>query len=152
MSIFNRILVPTDFDQPSERALEVAIEMARQLDASVTLVHVYRLPSYSYYAGAWPTELAASLRKATRDRLDQVMAKAQQALPNVRSVLCEGEAWQAILAEPKLGADLLLVGTHGRRGLNHALLGSVAEKLVRMSPVPVLTLRVPEAQACARAG
>jgi len=146
MKPFTHILVATDFEKASQRALEVAIEIARKFDAPLTLLHVYDIPTYSYYAGPWPTELAASVEKAARATLSESLAAAQKALPTVDSVLCLGDISQQILAQiSRTGANLLVIGTHGRRGLSHAILGSVAEKMVRMSPVPVLTVQAPEA-------
>jgi nucleotide-binding universal stress UspA family protein len=66
----------------------------------------------------------------------------QQKLPQAKAILRSGVPWREILsAVEDVAADLVVMGTHGRRGVSHALLGSVAEKIVRLSPVPVLTVR-----------
>jgi nucleotide-binding universal stress UspA family protein len=136
---FRRILVPTDFEGPASRALEVAIELAREHDASLTLVHVWTIPPVYTEGFAWPVE---GLEEAARKALDADLARVRQRLPGARAVLACGAAWEEILAAAKHNdADLIVMGTHGRRGLPRLWLGSVAERVVRTSPIPVLTVR-----------
>lgn len=147
MTIFKHILVPTDFDEPAAAAMKVALDMARDFGARLTLLHVYEIPAYSYYSGPSPVEFAAALEKAAREKMAETALAAQKVLPSVHSLLCEGDPAREILNQiPKLNADLLVIGTHGRRGLSHLLLGSVAEKLVRLASVPVMTVRGPKAR------
>lgn len=137
--MFRHILVPTDFGDASTRAREIALELARRFDARVTLLHVWAVPSAAYAEGlAWPTE---DLEAAAQRALDAELAAAVKVYPSTQARLRVGVAWDRILESAKeLGADLIVMGTHGRRGISRLVLGSVAEKLVRTSPVPVLTV------------
>ncbi|HEX2871158.1 MAG TPA: universal stress protein [Polyangiaceae bacterium] len=143
MTTFKHILVPTDFSPSSADAIELAIEMATRFDAELTLLHVWELPVYPYMELIInPAELTASIEKAAAECLASKLKEVHARLPRARSKLSMGIPWREIVAainESK--ADLLIMGTHGRRGLEHAIMGSVAEKLVRLSPIPVLTVR-----------
>ncbi len=93
----------------------------------------------------WPTD---ELAKAAKKELEASMtlAKTKANYSNIEPLLASGPPWEQILQVAKeRGADLIVMGTHGRRGLSHALLGSVAEKVVRISPIPVLTVGTPDA-------
>ena len=140
--MFRHILVPTDFGDAAERARTVALELARRFDARVTLVHVWTVPSAVYGEGlAWPTD---DLEAAAQRALDAALAASVAVYPATKAVLRVGVPFERILETAKdLGADLLVMGTHGRRGIAHLVLGSVAEKIVRLSPVPVLTVGEP---------
>ncbi len=145
MDTFTQILVPTSFDEPSQRALNTAIALAQKLDASLTLLHVYELPVYTYYGTVWPTDFVASVETAARLQLEQTLSIVQRQVRQAHSLLRQGVPWQEILAQiSEARADLVVIGTHGRQGLSRALLGSVAERVVRTSPVPVLTVRATE--------
>lgn len=143
MNTFKHILVATDFSPSSSSAVELAIDMARQFNAELTLLHVWRLPVYPYTELMQSlAELTNSVENAAREYLATKLKEVQARLPRAKSLLEMGVPWQQIVAGIKESkADLLIMGTHGRRGLQHALMGSVAEKLVRLSPVPVLTVR-----------
>ena len=140
------IMVAVDFEDASRRAIDVARGLAGPLGAELCLVHVYQLPVYTY-PGLEPQmmpdmskEITGAARKALADLAENVGV--------ARSVLKEGDTAEAILAAAReASASMIVMGTHGRRGLSHALLGSVAEKVVRASDVPVLTVRVPNAHA-----
>jgi nucleotide-binding universal stress UspA family protein len=143
MIAFKHILVPTDFSDPSERALSSAIELAKAFEARLTLLHVWRIPNAGYAeALAWPIE---GMEKAARKALAEVRTRAAKIFPGVDSVVEEGAEWERIIDVAKRqNVDLIVMGTHGRRGLPRLILGSVAEKVVRLSPVPVLTVRGPD--------
>jgi nucleotide-binding universal stress UspA family protein len=137
------ILVATDFSEPSERALDLAVELATQFDAALTVVHVVEVPSYVYtettYASA---NVIGPLNQAARERLDGLIARTRERLPRAQALLRSGTPWEEVLGAARdTTADLVVVGTHGRRGVKHLLIGSVAEKIVRTSPVPVLSVR-----------
>ncbi len=142
MSTFQHILVATDFGEVSAHALDRALDLARDLDARVTIVHVAPMPPY-YYAAyaeglAWPTD---ELEGAARRALDETLASAKRRWEKVESLLLLGvPRTQIVEAVTSQKADLVVMGTHGRRGVVRALLGSVAENVVRTSPVPVLTI------------
>lgn len=139
MKIFKSILVPTDFGEPAEQATALAVTFAEKFDAKLTLLHVYELPPVYGYgeALAWPME---DFAREAQKSLDAALSKLKELHPRADAVLETGDASERILAVAKSrNVDLIVMGTHGRRGLAHVLLGSVAEKVVRRSPVPVLT-------------
>lgn len=147
MELPRRILCPIDFEASSNRAVGVAVDLAKVLGASLTIVHVYDAPVYAYSGAPFMpiVDTAPAIERAAQQMLDRVAAETKPRLPDVKAVLRRGRAWEEILGTAKeLGADLIVMGTHGRKGLPHVLLGSVAEKVVRLSPVPVLTVRAAE--------
>jgi nucleotide-binding universal stress UspA family protein len=141
MSFFKNILVPTDFGPAATRALDVAIALATRDDARITLLHAYMTPvaTYGYGEGiVWPIEDLAAVAKA---QLDAALEPAKCRYPRIEGMLVVGEPWNEVLdVAKKRNADLIVMGTHGRKGLSRVLFGSVAEKVVRLSPVPVLTV------------
>lgn len=145
MNTFKHILVPTDFSPSSAAATDLAITMAKQFNAELTLLHTWEMPVYPYMELMMSSpELTNSVEKAATECLETKLKEIQAHLPRAQSRLKMGLPWQQIIEVLKESkADLLVMGTHGRRGLEHAIMGSVAEKLVRLSPVPVLTVRGP---------
>jgi nucleotide-binding universal stress UspA family protein len=143
MNTFKHILVPTDFSASSSAAIELAIGMATQLDAELTLMHVWELPIYPYVELIVTSpEMTRAIEKSARECLETQLKEVRSRLPRTKSLLKMGLPWQQIVdACKESDADLLIMGTHGRRGLEHAILGSVAEKVVRLSSIPVLTVR-----------
>jgi nucleotide-binding universal stress UspA family protein len=139
MSPFKHILVPTDFSETSERSITAALDLAQAFDARVTLLHVWSLPSIGYAEGlAWPID---ELQQAAREALADAQSRTAARYPKTESLLLQGNEWKQILETvTKRSCDLVVMGTHGRRGLPRLLLGSVAEKVVRLCPVPVLTV------------
>jgi nucleotide-binding universal stress UspA family protein len=142
MTSFTHILVPTDFGEAADRALDFAIDIASKFDAKLTVFHVSGVPAFAYafYAEglSWPTN---EMTKGATTELDTFLHGVKERYPKAEGVVVSGEPWLAILeAAKKQGADLIVMGTHGRRGISRVLLGSVAEKVVRLSPVPVLTI------------
>jgi nucleotide-binding universal stress UspA family protein len=145
MTGFKSIVVPLDFGESSEQALETAIELTRKLGTSLTLLHVYEIPAYAYGGMNFvATDLVGPIQEAARKQLEQTLADVRKRVPEARALLRRGVPWSEILAGvEETRGDLVVIGTHGRRGLSHALLGSVAERVVRTSPVPVLVVRRP---------
>ena len=139
---FKHIVVATDFGECSERALDLALEIASKFDSQLTLVHSWEAPAYSYGAGLYVTvDMVTPIEQAAVAELDRATAELKLRMPNAKSMIRSGPAWEEVLAAATLvHADLIVLGTHGRRGLNRALLGSVAEKVVRMATVPVLAV------------
>ena len=148
---FKRILVPTDFGEPSRQATDLAAELARKDGASLVLLHTCELPAYTYPGMAMGmVDLLGSIEAVARKQLDGEVARVRALWPDTTALLKTGYPWQEILAAiDGAEADLVVMGTHGRHGLSHVLLGSVAEKIVRSSKVPVLTLRGVEAAKAA---
>ena len=143
MKVFHRILVPVDFHGSSRAALELAIELAKADDAELTVMHAIEIPIYAYMNEEYPAiDPLTPLQDAARAELAQTLSGVQRQLPAARGELRVGSAALEILAAIEdVHADLVVIGTHGRHGLGRVVLGSVAEKVVRLSPAPVLTVR-----------
>jgi nucleotide-binding universal stress UspA family protein len=139
---FRHLLVPTDFGEAAGRALAIAIDLATKWESRLTLLHTYEIPGYAYPgAMSVAVDLLTPVRNAAQARLDKELADLRTQVPRADAVLCVGVPWQEIdRALRETGADLVVMGTHGRHGLDRVLIGSVAEKVVRSSPVPVLTV------------
>jgi nucleotide-binding universal stress UspA family protein len=137
------ILVPTDFGDASEAAIEYAIDLARALSGEVVLLHSFEIPAVGFPDGALyaTAEMTNRVLEGAQIGLDrQVKEYEHRGIP-LRSVVKQGDAWRVINdTADEVGANLIVMGTHGRRGLPRALLGSVAEKVVRTAHVPVLTV------------
>jgi nucleotide-binding universal stress UspA family protein len=140
-----RILVAHDFGDASQAALAYALDLAAKLGARVTIVHAYEIPVYGLSEGiALTADITGQIREASVDALDGIVRRSARPDVEVHGMLRQGSAWSEITdAATETHADLVVIGTHGRGGLAHALLGSVAEKVVRTSPCPVLTVRAP---------
>jgi len=136
---FRRIVVPTDFDDCARHAADVALDLAREANGSVLLVHAWTVPVVYSEGFSWPLE---GLEQAARAELDKEVARVREKLPSATGVLVCGPPWEQIIdVAKKSEADLIVMGSHGRKGLERLWLGSVAERVVRMSPMPVLTMR-----------
>lgn len=140
---FRHLLVPVDFGESSDEALEVAIELATRFDSRLTLLHVYEIPAYVYGGMTYATaDLFAPIEEAAREHLAGTLRRVQKRLPRATAELRQGAPAVEVLAVvERLRPDLVVMGTHGRQGMRRMLLGSVAEKIVRLSTVPVLTVR-----------
>jgi nucleotide-binding universal stress UspA family protein len=134
------ILVPVDFEASSRAALAMARELGERLGAQVVLLHAYELPAYAY-PGVEPLFVPA-LSDAVAAAAAKSLGELAAASGGLRSVLRQGDVATEILDVVRaLKPRLVVVGTHGRRGVSRVLLGSIAEKVVRTCPVPVLTVR-----------
>jgi len=139
------ILVPTDYGPAAERAADVAADLALTCNASLTLLHVV-VATFTPYApslgGIVPGALAMDQVLAdARHVLDREAKRVRKRCPDVKTLMTVGYPWRSIVeAVDEHGFDLIVIGTHGRRGAERFLIGSVAEKVVRASPVPVLTV------------
>jgi nucleotide-binding universal stress UspA family protein len=139
--MYHDILVPTDGSDASTQAVEHAVALAAEHDATVHVLYVVDASSYASLDVG--TEM---IFEALRDEGESVTATAETAAAEadvpVESEVVEGDVHRAILDYAAAhDADLIVMGTHGRRGLDRYLLGSVTERIVRSSPVPVLTVR-----------
>lgn len=143
----SRIVCPTDFSPTSSRAVDYAAAMADSFGARLLLLHVipemtYPLRSFGM-SSSFP-HLKEELHKRAMESLEERLAKLREKLPNIDAQLelRDGEAHEIVLAFAKSeNADMIVMGTHGHTGLKHALLGSTAEKIVRLAECPVLTVR-----------
>jgi len=146
-----KIVCPVDFSNCAQQALNYAVELTQQFRGELSIVHAYEDPAayvapmpMSGYVGPG-ADLLLELRKQLEMRLEQCKANVEKTGVKVRGELLEGTPYRVVLDWAKeWGADLIVMGTHGHTGLTHALLGSVTERVVRMSTCPVLTIRTPD--------
>jgi nucleotide-binding universal stress UspA family protein len=141
-----RIVVPLDFTETSNHALDYAVDLARALGAVVSVLHVYQPLVYSFPDAVLvaPPELTAKISDKAQQLLDEAVNTRRDRCPAIEGFLRTGAPWEEIgrWAEEQ-SADLIVMGTHGRRGLPRAILGSVAERVIRTSAVPVLSVHGP---------
>ncbi|MBI3796319.1 MAG: universal stress protein [Deltaproteobacteria bacterium] len=143
-SLWHSILVPMDFSTPSEAALVYTLQLAALSQAVVHVCHVIPVPhvlDVFYEHGLEQPESVKRIKQKVRKRLKElVLARGGDVVPRVH--FSEDEAAAGVLKEAmRLGPDLIVIGTHGWRGVKRFFLGSVAEAVVRRAPCPVLTLR-----------
>jgi len=142
-----RILFPTDFSPGSDLAARYAADLASQYGAELIVVHVFFdvIEGTSWYAPQVPLhDLSHEVEESARRQLDAFCSRNFQGMEKMRSHLIKGMADQEILkAAEAEKADLIVIGTHGRTGLNRVLFGSTAEKVVRRADCPVLSVRLP---------
>jgi nucleotide-binding universal stress UspA family protein len=148
MKAIRHILVPSDFSEPSRAALEYAAELARAFAASLDVLHVWEAPVFIPPASLLDAGVAdLTLVEVFRKNAEEGLAKFVEAAKKREIV---GRASFAELGCPaqvitdfarNRGYDLIVLGTHGRTGLSHALIGSVAERVVRHASCPVLAVR-----------
>jgi nucleotide-binding universal stress UspA family protein len=157
-AMYQRILVPIDGSETSKRGLEEAIRLAKLTHGKLRLFHVIdelsfalAMDAYAGYAGDW----LDVLRENGKRILDEARATAQAAGVEAEAELCDsfsGSVHQMVNAEAaKWPADLIVIGTHGRRGVGRVVMGSSAEHVLRYASVPVLLVRAPEAATQAEA-
>lgn len=146
MLAIRKILVPTDFTDTSDKALDFAIELAQKFNASITVMHAYEIPVIGFPDGSLvaTAEIASRIQDAGRTGLDAAVSiRSSRGVP-LETVLREGNPAEEIRAvAEEMSADVIVIGTHGRRGLARALLGSVAENVIRTVTRPVLTIHGP---------
>ena len=138
-----RILCATDFSPTGERAQRTAVALAGRLDAELHLVHVQVTIDDPHLATEHREEIQRLLAAADHEKLTALESTPAGRDNRTRCHVVPGlHAAEAIIGTcAELACDLIVMGTHGRRGLSHLLLGSVAERVVRTAPVPVLTVR-----------
>jgi nucleotide-binding universal stress UspA family protein len=141
---WKKILCPIDFSEPAAAALKTAAEAARENDAELVLVHVYQPPAIAYAEASYGLgELIDAIGKDAEQHLAEarrtLMAEGVKRV-ETRAIL--GIPWDVIVnLAGQIHADVVIIGTRGRSGIKHVLLGSVAERVVRHSPCPVLVVR-----------
>ncbi len=145
MNLPTNILVSTDYGESSNAALEYSVALAAKLDAKVSLLHVIGVPAYGVpeLGLAVTSTMIDTLVKDNQVVLDKLVAKFTQV--KVTPILRTGEPRdQIVQTADEIHAELIIMGTHGRRGVSRALLGSVAESVLRHAHCPVLTIRLPK--------
>jgi nucleotide-binding universal stress UspA family protein len=153
---FNVIVVPTDLSDYSLRALPYAIGLAERFDARLKILCINEpaIPiSDVTWAGVDVHATDAALLEEARHKLDRIVREQVPRGVEAEATLVTGNAVDGIVRfAQEQNADLLVMCTHGRTGLSHALMGSTAEAVVRQAPCPVLTLRQPMTVAATRRG
>jgi nucleotide-binding universal stress UspA family protein len=150
--MYKRIVVPVDGSETAQKALTTALQMARESNGCVHLVHVVEglTPMAADPYGAYSGEVVEVMRQSGRKILDDALALARVEGVQADTQLFDnfGERLAEVVADSatRFNADLMVVGTHGRRGLGRVLMGSGAEQIIRLSPVPVLVLRSSKAK------
>jgi nucleotide-binding universal stress UspA family protein len=150
MIALKKILVPTDFGEAADVALNYARALARNFDASIDVLHVAEDVSTRLLAGemyvAVPQTLQQDVEDAARKQLEaRLIDNDPQPLPVRPIVIASNAPAMSIVNYAKeMGNDLIVMGTHGRGPMAHLLMGSVAERVVRLAPCPVLVVRHPE--------
>jgi len=154
MKSFERILVPVDFSKHSERAVRVAAQLARRYGSTLEIVHVYEpiayaLPGdYSLFTAQQLDALRAELNRQLAAMKDLAVASGAS---QVKTRLSHGPCAAGVCELAREGAfDLIVMGTHGRSGASRLLLGSVAERVLRSAPCPVLTVKAEESLGSAK--
>lgn len=144
MTLPRTVVVATDFSEQAEKATRYALELAQRLEAKVELVHAWQIPVVTSpeLAMPLPVTFVDDLARDSQRAMDEAVKRhSTTGVPVHGTVVC-GDARDAVLETlDKVKGELLVLGTHGRRGLKRALLGSVAENVVRFSPCPVLVVR-----------
>ncbi len=138
------ICCPVDFSDASRAALEVAADLARRFGAALTLVHAYPVPGYTFPDGsvvASPRMLQELADQAAKHVGEWKRRAEELGAPQVTAETLVGDPAAEILGYARdRRVDLLVLGTHGRTGIEHALMGSIAERVVRRASCPVLTV------------
>ena len=149
MKAYRRILVATDFSASSRKALKEAIGLAKVGGGEILILHAFQPPAllltdFAAVSAAY-AEIDATLRDDARKALEALAAEARAQGATATPRLVAGAAEAAIVDEAEeQGADLIVMGTVGRRGLPGLLLGSVASRVIASAPCPVLTVRAEE--------
>ena len=144
--LWKRICCPIDFSTPSREATQVAVDLSRRFNSELQLIHVFHVPVYSFLdATVFPS---ARTMDQLIEKIDSLLLHWEQesqrlGARKVVSAKVEGVPHVEIVEEER--ADMIVMGTHGHTGVKHALIGSVAEKVVRSADCPVLTIRPSEA-------
>jgi nucleotide-binding universal stress UspA family protein len=144
-----RMLIPTDLSPAALHALEYAVDLAKPFDAELVLLFVleslfYPLPDYDGAQSAAMAEAFAEQRRIAQRAMARLEKRYAKRGTKLRTLLQSGRPAEAIVDTAKrTRADLVVMATHGRTGVSRLLLGSVAERVVRTAPCPVLTLHAP---------
>lgn len=146
MSAIRSILLPVDFSEGSSTATKYAADLAAQLGAKIELLNVYGLPMVASPDGSFMVtpEVVTKLSSDAQEAVDEIAKELRERGLEIETRVAEGTPHDEITRRASGGGfDLVVMGTHGRTGLRHFLIGSTAEKVVRTSEVPVLTVPLP---------
>jgi nucleotide-binding universal stress UspA family protein len=137
--MYNRILLPTDGSEGAKRAVEHALELAEKFDAELHVLNVVDVRSKST-ADMW-TDVLGELEDAGKEIAEEIVEEADERGIDAKPEVIKGVPSREIVSHAEEDdVDLIVMGTHGRTGLDRVLVGSVAEKVVRTANVPVMTV------------
>lgn len=143
---FNTILFATDFSEGSDFAFQSALSLARQFDSKIIVLHIINEPvdlRGFYVPHISFDKLEEEIEQGAEKLMEQFCRTHMKDFENYESCVFPGIPYDEIIKRAlEFNADLIVLGTHGRTGLDHVLFGSTAEKVVRKSPVPVMTIRI----------
>jgi universal stress protein A len=140
IQLFRKVLCPIDFSEHSLAALDVALKVVQQNDAKLYLMNVAPMPAGAAGFQPVPLDPYPVLDEERQQQLAKLGREKIPAMVRYETIVVSGDPAEQVLdAARSIGADLIVMGTHGRKGLGHLVLGSVAERVVRESPTPVLT-------------
>jgi nucleotide-binding universal stress UspA family protein len=141
-----KILLPSDFSDCSAEAARAARRLAEHFGSRLVILHVLDEPAAldPMFRGEVPLELLRGrMEQYAREAMDRFLADHFQGVPDVETRVASGVPYREIIrAARETGAGLIVIGTHGRTGVEHVIFGSTAEKVVRMAPCPVLSVRL----------
>ena len=146
MITLQKILVPTDFSDLSQQALEFGLSLADTFRAKLYLMHVWELPMTGSLLPPepYPESVLTEEQTAGEEHLTKITNELRASGFDVEPLFVFGKPYMEIVkAAADLGIDLIVLASHGRSGVSHLLLGSVAEKVVRLAPCPVFTVKAP---------
>ncbi len=139
---FKTILCPTDFSEDSYQALEYGARFARTSEGLLLLAHIIHVPSGELYQSVRPTLNFEDATARARALLEDIRQKRASAYGKCELIVEIGDPYEQLIAiARRRNADLIVTATHGRSGLRHLVMGSVAEKVIRHAPCPVLVIR-----------
>ena len=148
MKSFKTILYATDFSESSDHAFDYAFSLAKSFDARLVILHVINEPvdlRGFYVPHISFDKLEEEIEQGAQKLMEQFERNNLEGFGNYASIVAPGIPYDEIIKRAESeNADLIVLGTHGRTGLDHVLFGSTAEKVVRKSPVPVMTIRFKE--------
>ena len=139
---FKTILCPTDFSQDSARAIEYGVRFAKISDGTVILAHIIHVPSGELYQSVRPTLNFADATARAHALLEDIRQQHAAGYPKCELVVEIGDPYEQLVAiATRRNVDVIVTATHGRSGLEHLVMGSVAEKIIRHAPCPVFVVR-----------